>query len=50
MSQSAPLIDPVRTNLLDLDRAGLEAFFLAQGEKAFRAAQVLQWVHQYGVL
>ena len=50
MTQSAPLTDTVRTNLLDLDRAGLEAFFLGQGEKAFRAAQVLQWVHQYGVL
>lgn len=39
----------VKTNLLDLDRAGLEALFVALGEKPFRAAQVLQWIHQFGV-
>ena len=33
-------------NLLDLDAAGLAAFFHAHGEKPFRARQVLQWVHQ----
>jgi len=33
-------------NLLDLDAAGLGAFFHAHGEKPFRARQVLQWVHQ----
>lgn len=38
-----------KTNLLDLDRAGLSAFFAEAGQKPFRAAQVLQWVHQYGV-
>lgn len=27
----------------------MEAFFTARGEKAFRATQVLQWVHQRGV-
>lgn len=36
-------------NLLGLDRAGLEAFFGALGERPFRAAQVLQWIHQRGV-
>lgn len=36
-------------NLLDLDRAGLEAFFVRMGEKPFRGLQVLQWMHQYGV-
>jgi 23S rRNA (adenine2503-C2)-methyltransferase len=35
--------------LLDLDRAALEAFFAREGEKAFRASQVLKWVHQQGV-
>jgi len=35
--------------LLDLDRAALEAFFANQGEKAFRASQVLKWLHQQGV-
>ncbi len=38
-----------RINLLGLDRAGLEAFFAARGERGFRAAQLLQWVHQRGV-
>jgi len=33
-------------NLLDLDGAGLAAFFADLGEKPFRAKQVSQWVHQ----
>lgn len=37
-----------RVNLLGLDRAGLEAFFLGLDEKKFRAQQVLQWIHQRG--
>ena len=38
-----------KINLLDFDRQAMEAFFTAAGEKAFRATQVLQWVHQRGV-
>ncbi|EMR12390.1 ribosomal RNA large subunit methyltransferase N [Methylophaga lonarensis MPL] len=38
-----------RTNLLGLDLEGLEAFFVEHGEKAFRARQLLQWIHQYRV-
>jgi 23S rRNA (adenine2503-C2)-methyltransferase len=38
-----------RTNLLGLDLAGLEAFFVELGEKPFRARQLLQWIHQYRV-
>ena len=38
-----------KVNLLDLNRADMEAFFAQQGEKPFRATQVLQWLHQYGV-
>jgi 23S rRNA (adenine2503-C2)-methyltransferase len=38
-----------KVNLLDLNRADTEAFFAHLGEKAFRATQVLQWLHQYGV-
>jgi len=34
-----------KTNLLDLNRQELEAFFTARGEKAFRAAQVMKWIH-----
>ncbi len=33
-------------NLLDLDTAGLAAFFAELGEKPFRAKQVAHWVHQ----
>jgi 23S rRNA (adenine2503-C2)-methyltransferase len=36
-------------NLLDFDAAGLARFFAEQGEKAFRARQVMQWIHQRGV-
>jgi len=38
-----------RVNLLDLDREGMEAFFVRIGEKPFRASQLLQWIHQRGV-
>lgn len=41
--------EPTVTNLLDLDRAGLEAFFAARGEKTFRASQVMKWVYGQGV-
>ena len=37
------------TNLLGLNRAQLEAFFSEMGEKAFRASQVMKWIHQQGV-
>ena len=42
-------METVKVNLLGLDRQGLEAFFTNMGEKAFRASQVLKWVHQFGV-
>ena len=35
-------------NLLDLDAAGLTAFFAEHGEKPFRAKQVLRWIHRFG--
>ena len=38
----------MKANLLGLDAAALERFFEAQGEKPFRARQVLRWVHQRG--
>jgi 23S rRNA (adenine2503-C2)-methyltransferase len=37
-------------NLLDLDRAGLAAFFVGLGEKPFRATQLLKWVYQEEVV
>jgi len=36
-------------NLLDYDRPSLEAHLLAQGEKSFRAAQIVRWLHRDGV-
>ena len=44
------VIDAGRTNLLGLDRTGLEAFFAAIGEKKFRATQVMKWIHQLAVV
>ena len=48
LQQGVP--DAGRINLLGLDRAGLEAFFAAIGEKKFRATQVMKWIHQLGVV
>ena len=38
-----------RTNLLDLDAAALASWCAERGEKAFRARQLLQWIHRSGV-
>jgi len=38
-----------RTNLLNFTLPGLTEWFATQGEKAFRAKQVFQWIHQRGV-
>lgn len=38
-----------KTNLLNLNRAGLRAFFADIGEKPFRADQVMKWIYQQGV-
>jgi 23S rRNA (adenine2503-C2)-methyltransferase len=35
----------VKTNLLDLDRDGLRAFFADLGEKPYRADQVMKWMY-----
>jgi 23S rRNA (adenine2503-C2)-methyltransferase len=44
----APSANPVssaKVNLFDLDRPGLEAFFVEMGEKPFRAQQILKWLY-----
>jgi 23S rRNA (adenine2503-C2)-methyltransferase len=46
---TVPADAAARVNLLDLDRQGMEAFFTGLGEKPFRATQILQWIHQFGV-
>ena len=38
-----------KINLLDFTSEKLKAFFLEQGEKPFRATQVIKWIHQHGV-
>ncbi len=38
-----------KTNLLSLDRLAMQEYFVGLGEKSFRATQVIQWIHQYGV-
>ncbi len=38
-----------RINLLDFDADGMVAWCAGQGEKTFRAKQLLQWIHQAGV-
>ncbi len=37
-----------RINLLGLSRDAMEQFFLALGEKKFRAHQVMKWIHHRG--
>lgn len=39
----------MKVNLLDFDREQLAAFCEAQGQKRFRATQLLRWIHQNGV-
>ena len=37
------------TNLIGLDRSAMINYFVSLGEKPFRAQQVMQWIHQWGV-
>lgn len=39
-----------KINLLGLDRKAMEAFCVSLGEKAYRATQILKWIHFQGVL
>lgn len=49
--QAAAIAEPsaAKTNLLGMSQRQLEEFFIGIGEKRFRAAQVLKWIHQAGV-
>ncbi len=42
-------VDTPKSNLLGMTRSQLETLFLDMGEKKFRAAQVLKWIHARGV-
>jgi len=41
--------DTARTNLLGMSHDMLEQYFAAQGEKPFRARQLMQWIYQRNV-
>lgn len=43
-------VTTTRPNLLDFDAAGLASFFVEHGQPAYRATQLIKWVHQQGVL
>ena len=47
-STPAAKATPERQNLLGMSREQMEAFFLSIGEKKFRAAQLMKWIHQEG--
>lgn len=38
-----------KTNLLNLNKAGMEAYFVNLGTKAFHGRNVLKWIHKHGV-
>ena len=44
------MTDTPKTNLLNLDQAAMQQFFIELGEKSFRGTQVFQWIHQHGVV
>ncbi len=41
---------PEKENLLDLSFSALKTFFAELGESAYRAQQVIKWIHQQGVI
>jgi 23S rRNA (adenine2503-C2)-methyltransferase len=45
---TAPASTDARTNLLGLERPELEAFVVAQGNKPFRARQLMHWLYKRG--
>ncbi|MDH5393850.1 MAG: 23S rRNA (adenine(2503)-C(2))-methyltransferase RlmN [Gammaproteobacteria bacterium] len=46
MNVPVKLQEPLKQNLLGMTLQDLEAFFTSTGEKAFRASQVMKWMHQ----
>jgi len=45
----ATLTPVKKVNLLGLTRQAMTTYFAELGEKPFRASQVMQWIHHYGV-
>lgn len=48
-NEAASVTTTPSVNLLGMSHAKLLAFFASMGESAFRATQVLKWIHQHGV-
>lgn len=52
VSANAPgnlsLIPEPKTNLLDLDRKGMESFIQTLGGKAYHGRNLLKWIHKHG--
>jgi 23S rRNA (adenine2503-C2)-methyltransferase len=48
-SATSTATSATKINLLDLDRAGMEAFFVDLGEKRFRAHQVMKWIYHHKI-
>lgn len=46
---STPATVADKPNLIGFDRPAMERFFAQIGEKSFRAAQVMKWIHQQGI-
>lgn len=53
VSANAPgdlsLIPEPKTNLLDLDRKGMESFIQTLGGKAYHGRNLLKWIHKHGL-
>lgn len=47
---SEPQTSSERVNLLGLTREEMSQFFTELGEKPFRTAQVMKWIHQEGII
>src|SRR5579872_2006139 len=43
------LTQTTKINLLNFDRKAMEAFCVSLGEKAYRATQILKWIHFQGI-
>lgn len=39
----------IKINLLDFDQVRMEGWLNSIGEQTYRAKQIIQWIHQYGV-
>ena len=48
-SADETIVTDARVNLLGMPRAELQAFFVALGEKPYRARQVMKWIYHAGV-